>query len=172
MTPLAEKEERRFVSDFCAEKEKGDRRKGVAMKDSRSAGRQPEKLQRSMSEKALAQPDNAQAMPSFSLSWNILAAAFNLTPDALLISDAAGTVFLMNALAETLFGYSRDELVGQSVELLLPEGLRSAHILHRAHYMQEACPRSMDLNFDLIARRKDGSEFCHFFDILGHTQLW
>jgi PAS domain S-box-containing protein len=129
------------------------------MKDSRSAGRQPEKLLRIRPEKALAQPDNAQAMPSFSLSWNILAASFNLTPDALLIVDAAGTIFLMNALAETLFGYSRDELVGQSVELLLPEGLRSAHMLHRAQYMQEACPRSMGLGFDLQGRRKDGSEF-------------
>jgi PAS domain-containing protein len=49
-------------------------------------------------------------------------------PDAMVIVDADGTIVLLNARAEVLFGYPREELLGQPVEVLLPEGLRSRHV--------------------------------------------
>lgn len=91
---------------------------------------------------------------------NILAAFLDYPPDALIVVDEAGTIVLINTQAETLFGYDRDELIGQPVELLLPEHLRAPHQAKRTRYMQAARTRPMSLRLDLlVGQRKDGSQF-------------
>ena len=73
--------------------------------------------------------------------------------------DVTGRIDLTNAKAEELFGYRREELVGQTLEMLLPERYRGAHIGHRAEYFSQPRPRPMGLGLDLAGRRKDGTEF-------------
>ena len=80
-------------------------------------------------------------------------------PDAMVIVDQEGAIAVVNIQAERLFGYPREELLGKSVDLLLPDRLRGAHAPHRAAYFQEPKVREMGSGFDLLARRKDGSEF-------------
>jgi len=80
-------------------------------------------------------------------------------PDAVLMVDSAGRICKVNPQTDGIFGYSRGELIGQQIELLLPERLRNVHIQHRARYHQESRMRPMGGNLDLRARRKDGSEF-------------
>lgn len=80
-------------------------------------------------------------------------------PDAIVIVDGRGRIVLVNAQTETLFGYSRDDLVGQPVELLVPERFRDRHGGHRDQYGADARTRSMGSGLDLAGRRKDGSEF-------------
>jgi PAS domain S-box-containing protein len=79
-------------------------------------------------------------------------------PDAIVIADAEGRIVLVNAQTERLFGYARDELLGQPVEMLLPERLRGVHVGHRAGYRAVPRTRPMGGGPDLLARRKDGSE--------------
>ena len=79
-------------------------------------------------------------------------------PDAMVIVDGAGKIVLVNGQAEKLFGYTRGELLGQSIDLLVPEGMRGGHAQHRTGYMHEPRARPMGAGLDLKARRKDGSE--------------
>ncbi|MEO5656468.1 MAG: ATP-binding protein [Nitrospiria bacterium] len=79
-------------------------------------------------------------------------------PDAIIIADSNGRISLVNAQTEVLFGYGRDELTGQPIELLLPERLRSGHIEHRRRYQADPRTRPMGAGLDLLARCKDGSE--------------
>jgi len=79
-------------------------------------------------------------------------------PDAIVIVNGEGEIVLVNAHAEKLFGYSREELVGHSQELLVPEPLRGVHRDHRASYLTDASPRQMGTGLELFARRKDGSQ--------------
>jgi PAS domain S-box-containing protein len=80
-------------------------------------------------------------------------------PDAMVLSDTKGLIVLVNANAEQMFGYSRDELMGKEVEILVPEQLRTVHREDRATYY--ACPtaRRMGVGRILSARSKDGVEF-------------
>jgi PAS domain S-box-containing protein len=81
-------------------------------------------------------------------------------PDAMVIVDASsGQIVLVNAQTERLFGYPRAELVGQSVVILVPQDIRSAHAAHRDGLAGEARARMRDIGEQLRARRKDGSEF-------------
>jgi PAS domain S-box-containing protein len=80
-------------------------------------------------------------------------------PDAIVGVNAVGAIVLVNAQTEVLFGYARQELVGQSVEILVPEALRERHPAHRQRYFHEPRTRAMGEGLDLVARRKDGSEF-------------
>ena len=80
-------------------------------------------------------------------------------PDGMVIVDRDGTILLVNAQVERLFGYSRTELVGQPVEILVPERFSGMHMAFRDGYVSEPRTRPMGLAGDLHGRRKDGSEF-------------
>ncbi len=80
-------------------------------------------------------------------------------PDAMVIVDDVGCIQMINAQTEKLFGYSREELVGQRVECLMPERFRPQHIHHRQGYSQSPRSRAMGVGLDLYGRRKNGTEF-------------
>ncbi|MFF7331682.1 SpoIIE family protein phosphatase [Streptomyces sp. NPDC008150] len=81
-------------------------------------------------------------------------------PDAMVIVDDAGAIVLVNAQTEALFGYSRSELLGRPVELLVPERMRGRHTAHRGAYTRSGQQvRPMGAGFDLYGVRKDGTEF-------------
>jgi len=80
-------------------------------------------------------------------------------PDAVVITDSDGRIMLVNAQTESLFGYPRDELLGQDVELLLPEEVRNRHVTHRLGYLSDPRTRPMGIGLELAGKRKDGSEF-------------
>jgi PAS domain S-box-containing protein len=80
-------------------------------------------------------------------------------PDAIVIVSRAGVIRLINRQTEALFGYTRDELVGQPVEILLPAGLRAVHQDHLAQYAADPHTRPMGAGRALAGRRKDASEF-------------
>ena len=81
-------------------------------------------------------------------------------PDAMVIVNEQGDMVMINTETEKLFGYSRDELLGKSVELLIPERFRGVHVGHRADYVTTRERRLMGAGHsDLPGLRKDGSEF-------------
>jgi PAS domain S-box-containing protein len=80
-------------------------------------------------------------------------------PDAIVITSRDGRIILVNRQTEVLFVYARDALLGQPVEVLVPERLRAAHVAHRARYAAAPSTRSMGAGLDLYGRRQDGSEF-------------
>jgi protein-histidine pros-kinase len=80
-------------------------------------------------------------------------------PDAMVIVNAEGRIELANAQTEKLFGYSREELVGQPVEILIPKRYHGRHPGHRSQFFADTRVRPMGAGLDLWAARKDGSEF-------------
>ncbi|MCL5288083.1 MAG: response regulator [Acidobacteria bacterium] len=80
-------------------------------------------------------------------------------PEGILGVDREGRILLLNEQAEKMFGYARQELIGQPIETLVPEPLRERHRTHRASYQSDPRMRPMGLGLDLHGRRKDGSEF-------------
>jgi PAS domain S-box-containing protein len=84
---------------------------------------------------------------------------FEYSPDAIMVSDAEGRITDVNGQVERFFGYPRAELIGQSVEMLVPERFRNAHLKHRENYAERAQARPMGIGLELYARKKDGSEF-------------
>jgi PAS domain S-box-containing protein len=80
-------------------------------------------------------------------------------PDAIAISDERGRIAAINSQCERLFGYTREELIGLPVEVLVPERFRAVHPGHRADYLTDLRTRPMGADLDLRGRRKDGSEF-------------
>ena len=84
---------------------------------------------------------------------------FDISPDALVIVNQAGTIVMINKQAETLLGYSHEESVGQQLEILLPQRFRQAHIGHRKHYFASPITRQMGAGLQLSGLRRDGTEF-------------
>jgi len=80
-------------------------------------------------------------------------------PDAMVIVDRDGRIVLINSQTERLFEYQRSELVGQPVEILVPERFRRGHSAHRALYFTDPKARSMGSGLELWGRRRDGTEF-------------
>ncbi|MFO1384927.1 MAG: PAS domain S-box protein [Chitinivorax sp.] len=81
------------------------------------------------------------------------------TPNAVVVSNQQGRIELVNSQTETLFGYSRDELLGQPIDILVPVRFRAGHGSLRSGYLAQPQTRSMGSGRDLFALRKDGSEF-------------
>src|SRR5499427_4355414 len=79
--------------------------------------------------------------------------------EGIVLVDASGRITLVNASAERMFGYDRAELLGQMLEILLPDPVRRVHAEHRAQYFGEPRVRPMGSGLDLAGRRKDGTEF-------------
>jgi diguanylate cyclase (GGDEF)-like protein/PAS domain S-box-containing protein len=80
-------------------------------------------------------------------------------PDAMVIVNAHGHITLVNAQAERLFGYRREELIGQSVGELMPQRFRASHRHQMKVYLRAASTRPMGAGGELYGRRKDGGEF-------------
>jgi PAS domain S-box-containing protein len=81
------------------------------------------------------------------------------SPDAVVVVDAAGRILFANQQAESLFEYTVNELIGQSVDVLVPERLRAAHAVHRQRFAGAPRLRAMGSGLELFAQRRGGSEF-------------
>jgi PAS domain S-box-containing protein len=98
-------------------------------------------------------------------------------PDAMILSDQEGRIVLVNANVERIFGYSRDELVGKEVEVLMPERFRSRHREHRKTYYADPSIRRMGVGRDQWACDKYGVEFLVEIslspvEISGNSLVW
>ncbi len=89
----------------------------------------------------------------------ILEKLLDLAPDSFLVTDRDGKISEVNARTEQMFGYERGELIGQPVEILVPERFRGAHPQRRESYSTAPSARPMGVGLDLFGRRKDGTEF-------------
>ena len=101
----------------------------------------------------------ARGMAGMDVADDRLAGLLEAVPDAIVCVDGGGRIALVNAQAERLFGYSRDELLHQPVEMLVPEAARDVHRGYRAGYLADPRPRPMGATGDLAGRRKDGTTF-------------
>jgi PAS domain S-box-containing protein len=81
-----------------------------------------------------------------------------MAPNALIMTSQAGVIEMANRRAEEIFGYARGEIIGQSIEILLPENLRHEHVKSRGEYVHNPTPRAMGVGRDLQARHKDGHQ--------------
>jgi len=98
---------------------------------------------------------NQQTVAETLLSPSILEAI----PDAVAAVNRQGVIIQTNAQTEAMFGYTRDELLGQKIEMLVPERQRGSHDQHRAEFHARPKIRRMGSGLDLYGRRRDGSEF-------------
>ena len=86
-------------------------------------------------------------------------AVFESAPDGIVVVDNEGRVVEANPCILTQFGYTAEELIGEPVEILVPQAQRAAHEGHRAHFQADPVLRPMGAGLDLVGRRKDGSTF-------------
>ncbi len=102
-----------------------------------------------------AQVSGAALRQSEALARAVLESA----SEGILLIDANGRIILVNRAAESMFRYEPDELLGQTLEVLLPDRIRQTHCEHRARYFAGPRVRPMGSGLDLAGRRKDGVEF-------------
>ncbi len=86
-------------------------------------------------------------------------ALFDFSPDAIIVTDQKGEITEVNSQVEGFFRYGRTELLGQPIEILIPERYRNVHPTHRKEYSAQPRTRPMGIGLELYGRRKDGSEF-------------
>jgi PAS domain S-box-containing protein len=103
--------------------------------------------------------DQREMEAALNQSRETVLALFENAAQAILWVDATGKIHAFNAMAERIFGYLREEIVGRSLEVLMPEKIAKNHEEHRRHYFESPRSRPMGVGMDLVARRKDGSEF-------------
>src|SRR5437764_699820 len=101
--------------------------------------------------------DQEEAMQSQSV--DLVEMFVGLMPDAAVVVNGDGVIVAANELAQALFGYPADDLMGRPIELLVPERYRHAHRSDRADYFAEPRTRPMGAGLELTGRRRDGSEF-------------
>lgn len=89
----------------------------------------------------------------------LLADLVEFAPDAMLIVDASGGILYANQRVTHVFGYQREDLVGRSVDILLPERFRARHAHHRRNFAEDPRTRPMGAGLNLLGRRADGNEF-------------
>lgn len=80
-------------------------------------------------------------------------------PDAMVIVNEQGRIVLVNSQMERMFGYGREELLGNEIEVLIPERVRERHVGHRTGFLRSPIPRPMGAGLELLGRRRDGTEF-------------
>jgi two-component system, NarL family, sensor histidine kinase DevS len=88
---------------------------------------------------------------------DLLDAVFSASPDAVIVVDEQGRIRMASAAIATLFGYEPEEIVGEAVELLVPDQMRAGHRRHRAKFADEQVARPMGAGLELSGRRRDGS---------------
>lgn len=84
---------------------------------------------------------------------------FEASSEAIVIVDGKGNIILANNRAEIVFGYEKKELLGNKIEILIPEALRGIHVHHREKFMEHPKTRKMGPSLELFGRRKDGTHF-------------
>lgn len=89
----------------------------------------------------------------------MLDALFKHATEGIVVVGKDGSIVIANPKAEKLFGYIKDELIGQKIEVLIPQRYAGGHVQHRNGYAKNPHSRSMGIGMDLFAMRKDGSEF-------------
>lgn len=89
----------------------------------------------------------------------VSSALLEAIPDAIVATNPDGIIVQVNSQTEDLFGYTRDELIGQGIEILVPEPHRAQHHHHREQFAEQPRTRRMGAGLDLHGRRRDGSEF-------------
>ena len=103
--------------------------------------------------------ERKKAEEALRASENRFRSLFEFSPDAIVVTNQEGKIAEVNAHVQEVFGYDRSELLGQPIEVLIPERFRIAHPGHRADYAAHPRVRTMGAGLDLYGRRKDGSEF-------------
>ena len=88
-----------------------------------------------------------------------LNALFNYATIGIIVTDVRGTIINFNKRAETIFGYLKEEVLGKTVELLIPANFRKAHEHYRHDFYEHPSPRNMGHGRDLFGQKKDGTEF-------------
>lgn len=88
-----------------------------------------------------------------------LSSFFEYSPNAIIVSDLEGRITQVNGQVEKFFGYGREELLGQTIEILIPERFRKTHPARRADYKAHPHVRPMGAGLELYGRKKDGTEF-------------
>ena len=106
--------------------------------------------------RARSEAEAAQRLQDAQNSFRML---FEAAASGLLVADADGRIVMVNPAFENMFGYRREEIIGQTVELLVPEMQREGHVAYRTAYQSRPTPRAMGSSRALNARRKDGSVF-------------
>jgi PAS domain S-box-containing protein len=101
---------------------------------------------------------------------------FETAAESLVVVEEKGSIVLVNARTNQMFGYKDGELAGQKMEILLPLKYRKDHVKHRSDYNKAPKQRSMGIGMDLWAKRKDGSEFpvevsLNYFQAEGKTYV-
>jgi PAS domain S-box-containing protein len=113
-----------------------------------------------MSRSSLAQEQSAPTLSARTMAAILLSAdLLEALPDAIVVVDREGTIVQVNSQMQKLFGYERDELLGQKVEVLVPESFRRQHHHHREDFAANPKTRRMGADLDLYGRRRNGSEF-------------
>ena len=103
--------------------------------------------------------DHKRAEDQMRKSQAMFEKLFEASPDAIIATDRRGQIVGTNAQVERVFGYSYQELVGQSIEILMPDRLRGAHAIHRQAYYSQPHTRPMGEALAVYGRRRDGTEF-------------
>ena len=103
--------------------------------------------------------DLKHAEEALTRSEEMVSGIFEYAPDTMVVVDGQGCIERVNAQVERMFGYLREELIGQPVELLMPDRFQRQHVVHRGQYVADSHLRPMGAALKLHGRRKDGSEF-------------
>ncbi len=88
----------------------------------------------------------------------LLREIFSASPDAIIVIDERHRIVQTSPAVTTLFGYAPEELIGQSIDVLVPDSRRDAHGSHLQHFFESPHPREMGVGLDLAGRRSDGAE--------------
>ena len=119
--------------------------------------RLPSAIERALEEKTFRE-ERKESEKALRKSEAAFRGLFEAAPDAIVLVNEDGRITLVNAQAESVFGYTREELIGQPMEMLLPERFRERHIGHRPAYQANPTIRRMGVGLELFALRKDGVE--------------